>query len=212
MSATHTTLDAAATDRKARLAKLASLKRKHPGSDITVERDAPTEDEQHSDSRTDVYLSGRNYDIEAKGPRLGFENVPSSTVETIEQKAQAINLAAKEQAAKDEEEAEKGIDLFKLQPKKRNWDLKRDLEEKMKVVNVRTQNAIARLVRERIENAKKAALQNTKPQPTTDTIEGEEVGIEGTALVEGIHLREREEQEDEKKECELEDEEEEGIP
>jgi len=73
-------------------------------------------------------------------------------------------------------------------------------------VDVRTQNAIARLVRQRIENAKKEAL--SKGKAVQDGQQGEEVGIEGSTLVESIHLREKEEQ----KETEVEDEYEPEIP
>ncbi|OAP61136.1 hypothetical protein AYL99_03337 [Fonsecaea erecta] len=202
MSATHSSLDAAATDRKARLAKLASLKRKQPGSHSTVSSlQADTEEgdkETLPPSTTDQYLSGRNYDVTTKNAKLGFENAPTSgDVETLEEQAGRILASTAEQAAKDELEAEKGIDLFKLQPRKPNWDLKRDLAEKMKILDVRTQNAIARLVRERVENAKKQALEKKAVQthPTAEKEEeGEEVGIEGNTLVESIHLREQEEE------------------
>lgn len=208
MSGTHTTLDAAATDRKARLAKLASLKRKQPDSDNTVATlQSPTSEDAPTGSKTDVYLSGRNYDVQTKGPKLGFENIPHQDQDTVEAHAEKLSLSAAEQASKDEAEAEKGIDLFKLQPKKPNWDLKRDLAERTKVLDVRTQNAIARLVRERIENAKKEALKKGKAAPDG---QGEEVGMEGTTLVEGVHMREKEEEEEERRERELE--EEEAVP
>ncbi|KIW51518.1 hypothetical protein PV05_10231 [Exophiala xenobiotica] len=195
MSATHTSLDAAAVDRKARLAKLASLKRKQPGSDVTEPRAQDEEQEDHKSAPTDKYLSGRNYDVSTKNAKLGFENAPIAEAETLEQQADRIAASTAEQAAQNEIEAEKGIDLFKLQPKKPNWDLKRDLAEKMKILDVRTQNAIARLVRERIENAKTAAQTKGKsPGAARNGDQGEEVGIEGNTLVEGIHLREQEEE------------------
>ncbi|KIV91317.1 hypothetical protein PV10_05868 [Exophiala mesophila] len=201
MSSSHSSLDAASVDRKARLAKLASLKRKQPGASDTVIPSPEVDNEVSSSSKTDVYISGRNYDKTTKGARLGFENNPSGDVETIEVRAQRLEQETQEQAAQDEIEAEKGIDLFKLQPKKPNWDLKRDLAEKMKVLDVRTQNAIARLVRERIENTKKEAL--NKGKPSADDEQGEELGMEGQTLVESIHLREQE-----SKDAELEDEDE----
>jgi coiled-coil domain-containing protein 12 len=204
MASTHTTLDAAAVDRKARLAKLASLKRKQPSTDIPT--DETTTEDGEPPSQTAAYLSGRNYDMQTHGPKLGFENTPSSDVTTLEQQADVIASTTASQAAKDELEAEKGIDLFKLQPKKPNWDLKRDLAEKMKILDVRTQNAIARLVRERIENAKKEAKQKGKSVGTEADGQGEELGIDGNALVEGVHLREREEKEDERREKELDEE------
>ena len=203
----HASLDAAATERKARLAKLASLKRKRPGTDSPAgqQNDAGTPNEDQV-SQTDKYISGRNFDVTTKGPKLGFEQQPTADQETVEQKAERIASAAAEQAAKDEAEAEKGIDLFKLQPKKANWDLKRDLAERMKVVDMRTQNAIARLVRERIQKAKEEAQ---KKPGATQLEEGEELGVEGTTLVEAVHLREKEDEEDRRRQ---EDDEEEGIP
>ncbi|KAK5941781.1 hypothetical protein PMZ80_005732 [Knufia obscura] len=206
MSNEHTTLDAAATERKARLAKLASLKRKRPGTDTVVgqDDDVPTASADQNAS-TDRYISGRNFDISTKGPKLGFEQQPTADQETLEQEAERITAAAAEQAAKDEAEAEKGIDLFKLQPKKANWDLKRDLAERMKVVDVRTQNAIARLVRERIQKAKEEAQ---KRPAATNVDGGEELGVEGSTLVEAVHLREKQDEDERRRQ---EDDEEEGI-
>lgn len=206
MSNEHTTLDAAATERKARLAKLASLKRKRPGTDTVVgqDDDVPRASADQNAS-TDRYISGRNFDISTKGPKLGFEQQPTAEQETLEQEAERITAAAAEQAAKDEAEAEKGIDLFKLQPKKANWDLKRDLAERMKVVDVRTQNAIARLVRERIQKAKEEAQ---KRPAATNVDGGEELGVEGSTLVEAVHLREKQDEDERRRQ---EDDEEEGI-
>lgn len=207
MSSSHVGLDAASVDRKARLAKLASLKRKQPGSDAQPETNAsPSDAAENGHKQTDAYLSGRNYDVQTRRPKLGFEHAPNLSQIKLEERAASIASKTAEQAKKDEEAAENGIDLFKLQPKKPNWDLKRDLDEKMKILNVRTQNAIARLVRERIEKTKKEAQLKTGGRGEGENGEGEEVGIEGNVLVEGVHLREREEQEDEKREREMEDE------
>ncbi|OAX83864.1 hypothetical protein ACJ72_01766 [Emergomyces africanus] len=206
MSSSHSTLDAAATDRKARLAKLASLKRKQPDPDST-EQDGSKQDSSKEGTPADVsarYLSGRNYDPETRGPKLGFEHAPIAGETTLEEQASKIAIST-EQAAKEDEEADKPIDLFKLQPKKPNWDLKRDLDEKMKIVNVRTANAMARLVRERIQNAQREAKQKKMDTGDGDGDgdgDGQEVGIDGGALVEGIHLRERDEAEEERREKE----------
>lgn len=210
MLSTHSSLDAASVDRKARLAKLASLKRKLPDGDAEAEisEDAPNP-LLASRKKTDAYLSGRNFDVRARGPKLGFENAPISGQITLEERAASIASKIAEQAKKDEEGAETGIDLFKLQPKKPNWDLKRGLDEKMKILNVRTQNAIARLVRERIEKAKKEAQLKSSDAEMDQDGQGEEVGIEGSTLVEGVHLREREEQDAARRQQEIE--EEEGI-
>jgi coiled-coil domain-containing protein 12 len=199
MSSTHASLDAAATDRKARLAKLASLKRKQPSTDPSDEQSSlnGNVDEISSDVAA-TYISGRNYDPETRGPKLGFEQAPTEGQVTLEAKAAEIAKAAAEEA-KEDVEADRPIDLFKLQPKKPNWDLKRDLNEKMKILDVRTENAIARLVRQRIENAQKAAKEKGSAGKELD---GEEVGIDGGTLVGGVHVREREEAEDERRERE----------
>ena len=198
----HDSLNAAAQDRKARLAQPKSLKRKQlsPTDELT---DASSNALVHTESAspppvTTTYLSGRNYDPETRGPKLGFEAPPvadpNSTLE-----AQAEALAADTRAvAEAEEKADKPLDLFKLQPKKPNWDLKRDLDAKMKVVDVWTENAIARLVRERIEGAKRAQMEKARGGGTNVGAdgEGEEVGMEGATLVEAMHVREREEEEE----------------
>ncbi|KAI0387150.1 cwf18 pre-mRNA splicing factor-domain-containing protein [Hypomontagnella monticulosa] len=217
MSTSHATLSAAADDRKARLAKLKNLKRKQPADEIAPpesERSASppapavaelAPEEETADAVTRLHLSGRNYDAETKGPKLGFEAPPTLGMEgpTLEQQAADVEAEIKQKAAEDAKD-DKGIDLFKLQPKKPNWDLKRDLDKKLEVLNVRTDNAIAKLVRERIANAQAAAKQTAKPVENGDE-GGEATGMDGVALVEGVRVREREEEEEERREREDED-------
>jgi coiled-coil domain-containing protein 12 len=140
-------------------------------------------------------LSGRNYDAETRGPKLGFETAPDAEKDTLEVRAAALELAHKEEVAKQEEEKDAPIDLFKLQPKKPNWDLKRDLKERTAVLDVRTKNAIARLVRERLEGERNKKI-----------AAGEEgdgaIPLEGGELVEAVHLRERQEEEERRRERE----------
>jgi coiled-coil domain-containing protein 12 len=207
MSASHATLSAAADDRKARLAKLKTLKRKQPTDEIV----APESERSPSPpAETDIsarILSGRNYDAETRGPKLGFEAPPTLGMEgpTLEEQAALVEEETRRIAAEDAKD-DQGIDLFKLQPKKPNWDLKRDLEKKLEVLNARTDNAIARLVRERIANAQAAAKKLVRPS-TVDGDDGsaEAAGMDGVALVEGLRVREREEEEEERKEREDED-------
>jgi coiled-coil domain-containing protein 12 len=208
-------LSSAAQDRKARLAQLKSLKRKQPDSDEHQEESAPTpkspkvvSTETDQDDVTRKYLSGRNYDAETKGAKLGFEAAPSEGKETLEKKAAELALETKRQA-EEEAKNEKPLDLFKLQPKKPNWDLKRDLDRKLDVLNTRTDNAIARLVRERIQ-AQQQAAQARAAQSGTKALadsgqqagDGEAVGMEGTTLVEATNLREREDEEEARQERE----------
>ncbi|GAB1313957.1 hypothetical protein MFIFM68171_04167 [Madurella fahalii] len=215
----HATLSAAADDRKARLAKLKSLKRKQPAEeDInTAAADgAPQEETKDQSSRgatppttavAQLHLSGRNYDPETRGPKLGFEAPPTLDFgkPTLEEQALNLEEESKRQAAIDAQDG-KGIDLFKLQPKKPNWDLKREYNQKLEVLNVRTENAIARLVRERLAE-KKAAATGAKGDGAADGDAGAEGMLDGAAIVEGIRLREREEEEDARREKEAEAEE-----
>ncbi|WEW55694.1 hypothetical protein PRK78_001127 [Emydomyces testavorans] len=194
MASKHTTLDAASVDRKTRLAKLAALKRKQPEPDTKEPKDDNLKNK--SADTTSHYLSGRNYDPETRGPKLGFEHGPADGQTTLEEQAAKIAISTAEAAKENEEDPP--IDLFKLQPKKPNWDLKRDLDAKLKILNVRTENAIARLVRERIQNAQKIAKQRARE----GDVDGEEIGIEGEALVEGMHVREREVEEERREEGE----------
>ena len=207
MASAHTSLDAAATERKTRLAKLKSLKRKQPQTETDTNNSTsiPPEDlEESTPSVTTTYLSGRNYDPSTRGPKLGFETAPSENQETLEIRAGEI-VAETKKAAEEEEKVEKPIDLFKLQPKRPNWDLKRDVARKMERLNVQTDNAIARLVRERIEAQKKKQLETLNVSSRKDDGEEEAVGLQGEELVEGVHVREREDAEEERREREDED-------
>ena len=204
MSATHVTLGAAADERKARLAKLKSLKRKQPADEVVAPESERSPSPPASPDVAKLHLSGRNYDPETKGPKLGFEAPPTLEKPTLEQQAAEVEEEIRRKAA-EEEQDEKGVDLFKLQPKKPNWDLKRDLEAKLEILNVRTENAIAKLVRERIEGAQKSARLKAGNGATSASDGGEEMGMEGVALVEGVKLREREEEEEERREKEDED-------
>lgn len=186
-------LSAAASERKARLAQLKSLKRKVPEAQQDDEA-TPSAAEAARDIDHDVtarYVSGRNYDHSTKGAKLGFESAPDQGQTTLELKAANIAAETKRQA-EEEEKNDAPLDLFKLQPKKPNWDLKRDLDQKLAVLNVRTDNAIARLVRERIQKQQEAAKGKEQAIGGGDL---EAQGIEGATLVEAMNVREREDEE-----------------
>ena len=196
--ASTATLSAAASDRKARLAQLKSLKRKAPEAAEDSQQDDSTTTAEPSEKEdvTTKYVSGRNYDHATKGAKLGFEQAPDQGQTTLELKAAELAAATKRQA-EEEEKNDAPLDLFKLQPKKPNWDLKRDLDQKLAVLSVRTDNAIARLVRERIQKQQEAA--KGKSNGGGDV---EAQGIEGTTLVEATNVREREDEEDARRERE----------
>lgn len=199
MSSSLNNLSSASDDRKARLAQLRNLKRKQPTDEIAPpEADRPSAAPEESPNVAKLHLSGRNYDAETKGPKLGFDAPPTAALEkpTLEEQAAEIAADVKNQAAEDALD-DKAIDLFKLQPKKPNWDLKRNLDSKLEILNVRTDNAIARLVTERI-----AAEQTSQaPRSGTQDVTGDgEANIDGAAFVEGLRVREKEEEEEERRE------------
>ncbi|KAI1112204.1 cwf18 pre-mRNA splicing factor-domain-containing protein [Nemania sp. NC0429] len=215
MSASRATLSAATDDRKSRLAKLKNLKRKQPADEIVAPESERSASPPPEVDVATLHLSGRNYDAETRGPKLGFEAPPTLGMEgpTLEEQAALVEEETRKAAAEDAKD-DQGIDLFKLQPKRPNWDLKRDLEKKLEVLNVRTDNAIARLVRERIANAQAAAKQTAQPAASDGDGDGgsvEAAGIDGVALVEGLRVREREEQEERREREEEEEEEERGV-
>lgn len=195
MSSANKSLSSATEERKARLAQLKSLKRKQPSGEVaTPESDRlPQEPEEKADIAK-LHLSGRNYDAETRGPKLGFEAPPIIGLEkqTLEEQAADIEADIRQRAQEDARD-DKGIDLFQLQPKKPNWDLKRYLEAKLETLNVRTDNAIARLVRDRIVAAQKS--ENGSDQGSKTDEDGGS-GIDGIALVEGLRVREKEEEEE----------------
>jgi coiled-coil domain-containing protein 12 len=201
MSAAHSSLGAAADERKSRLAKLKSLKRKQP-SDEDAAPASPRRSPPDSPDVSKLHLSGRNYDPETRGPKLGFEAPPTQSLEkdTLEQQAAEVEAEIRKKA-QEEEQDDKGVDIFKLQPKKPNWDLKRDLDKKLEILNVRTDNAIAALVKERIGLAQKSAGDKTIAAAASEQ-GGDEIGMEGIALVEGARLREQEEKLEEQREKE----------
>ncbi|KAL2257475.1 hypothetical protein VTK26DRAFT_127 [Humicola hyalothermophila] len=164
-----------------------------------------------------LHLSGRNYDFATRGPKLGFEAPPTEGLAqpTLEEQARQLEEESRRQAeAEAEAQDAHKIDLFKLQPKRPNWDLKRELNRRMEVLNVRTENAIARMVRERLaeaaRNKKQAATAaGSSSEGTGQGDGGEENGeagtMDGAAMVEGMRLREREEEEENRREREAED-------
>lgn len=127
---------------------------------------------------------------------MGFAQAPSEGQDTLEALAQEIVTHTKEQQLVDQR-GEKPIDLFSLQPKKPNWDLKRDVDKKLERLNARTDVAIAKMIRQRIEEAKqKKELE--KPD------EDEAVGMEGNL---GAMVQEREREMEKEREVEEESEE-----
>ncbi|KAK6351692.1 hypothetical protein TWF718_004842 [Orbilia javanica] len=173
-----TALETQALARKDRLAKLRSLKRKQEEHDVTSP-DAARETDTEASA---AVLSGRNYDVLAKAPRLGFDTAPSDNQETLE--SRAGDIAAEAKIAINEEEAGLSIDLLSLQPKKPNWDLKRDVDQKLSRLDMMTNNAIARILHDSILQAKAGAAQNDENlAELVRQRENEEASLAGSDVV-----------------------------
>lgn len=166
-------LDAQSAARKERLAQLKSLKRKQPPADPSPSQEVTmtTDDLENPEKGTNVHLSGRNYDIESRAPKMGFVSAPSEGQETLEDAAKKIVETTKALQIEDEKN-DKPIDLFNLQPKKPNWDLKRDADKKLEKLNQKTDIAIAKIIRARIEETRQKRIGHSKGGDETEDVEG----------------------------------------
>src|ERR1700737_2788135 len=107
-------------------------------------------------------LSGRNYDATTSTTKLGFTESPLSKLpedfETVEEVALNLAIEAIHEADKTKDTGE--VDLFSLQLKRANWDLKRDAQKKLARLKPKTDAAIARLVRERLLKEKNGGVES----------------------------------------------------
>ncbi len=79
--------------------------------------------------------------------------------------------------ARPEPLIQKDIDLATLAPQKIDWDLKRDAEKKLKILEKRTQHAIIELIRERLQNSQNsdfAELVSVGPKPRSGNNEDDD--------------------------------------
>ncbi|KAK9352634.1 mRNA splicing factor [Lipomyces doorenjongii] len=173
-------LDSQVLSRKERLAQLRNLKRKREEErqeDAGATRNRLHEDEQpgevqdlatsledSEDARYDEQviasiLPRRNYDPDTQAPRQGyFEPPTASNVPTVEEEAARIERAAAVEDEKLQEEQgiedEADLDSSELQPMPVNWDLKRQLTDKLEILQRQTDVALNRIVRERLNGSK----------------------------------------------------------
>merc|ERR1719321_1642895 len=92
---------------------------------------------------------------------LKFRNYVPRTAELKELVLPAVSTTELETSIDKEieeaiETAENEDAVMAIAPKKPNWDLKREVERKMVVLNARTDRAIVQLIRQRIAAAKAA--------------------------------------------------------
>ncbi|KAK9471389.1 cwf18 pre-mRNA splicing factor-domain-containing protein [Dipodascopsis tothii] len=178
-------LDAQAQARKDRLAHLRQLKRKREGSD---DGDAAARREDDSE----IVLSRRNYDPDSRAPIQGYLEPPSALggEETLEAAAEKIakdvltdDPAVKTEEGEPEVADDEELDITTLQPRRANWDLKRDLQDKLDVLERRTDVAINKLVKERLgPRAADAVMDLNREVDATESREYGEAEAETDAL------------------------------
>lgn len=137
-----------AQDRKDRLALLRSTKRKREHD--TIEESSSGKDQAETKMRH------RNYDPETNAPKLGYLANPADDVEdTVEGRAKMlVESTLTEDSAMGSEK--RSLDLTSIQPKKPNWDLKRDLDNRLAKVQGKQSLIVAKLVRDKITALKAA--------------------------------------------------------
>ena len=162
-------------DRKARLKALAARAGRGTPKTTTETNDDQTPSQQQQQRRT---LNFRNYapaddrlvhgddDDDAntdnqktqepvrKRSKLANANSGGSAAaagENQKEEKTALEKALEEAKAEIPTHSRTGEDLVAMAPKKINWDLKRDIQPKLKKLEKRTQRAIVEMLRERIE-------------------------------------------------------------
>ncbi|KAI7882946.1 mRNA splicing factor [Lichtheimia hyalospora FSU 10163] len=120
---------------------------------LSALRKRKVDGENNAESR----LTMRNRTLAFKSYTPNDENLkqhvniatPDDVGETVESETKNFTKDALAEAAVKEKEE---VDLFNLQPKKPNWDLKRDVEKKLERLDRRTQKAVLELIRQRLSN------------------------------------------------------------
>ncbi|KAJ9126985.1 hypothetical protein QFC24_001216 [Naganishia onofrii] len=142
------TLALQAADRKERL--LALRRRKDDGVD---------QEEQQGGRRTFVFRQ-RNFDRTTRQPiratRVATTTgtapaAAASELDTVEKRVEGL---AERIIAEDAVKRMEELDLLNIAPKRANWDLRRDMDKRMKKLERKTQEAYAHLFRQRLLSTK----------------------------------------------------------
>ncbi|KIS00315.1 coiled-coil domain-containing protein 12 [Cryptococcus deuterogattii 2001/935-1] len=106
---------------------------------------------------------GQNYDPETRGFRK--RETGEEGEDTVEK---AVEGLAEQIIKEDEEKRNEELDLFNIQPKRANWDLKRDMNNRMGKLERKTNEAIATIFRQRLQAMRK----NEDPNAQVDLVAG----------------------------------------
>ncbi|GAA5996108.1 CCDC12/cwf18 family protein [Rhodotorula paludigena] len=141
-------LQEAAEARKAKLAALKKRKQLH---------DAGTPADQDDGDHHEAFRF-RNYDPETGKAR---KHARTDEDDTVEKQVEGLTDRA---IAEDERQRAQELNLTNIQPKKPNWDLKRDLDRKLAKLKPKTDLAISQLIRKRLQ------AQRGNAEPATDEL------------------------------------------
>jgi len=100
----------------------------------------------NADGEEDGPIMFRSYDRQTKQARIHLADD-----ETVER---AVEGMTEQILTDDADRRDQELDLFNIQPRKPNWDLKRDVDKKLEKLQPITQAAIATLLRKRITESK----------------------------------------------------------
>ncbi|ODN82725.1 hypothetical protein L202_01010 [Cryptococcus amylolentus CBS 6039] len=106
-------------------------------------------------------LKQRNYDPETRNLRK--RDAEDGNQDTVEK---AVEGLAEMIIKEDEEKRAEELDLFNIQPKRPNWDLKRDMDNRMSKLDRKTNEAIATIFRQRLQSLRK----NQDPSAQVDLV------------------------------------------
>ncbi|GAA5848411.1 hypothetical protein JCM8547_004507 [Rhodosporidiobolus lusitaniae] len=138
---------------EARKAKLAALKKRKTLHDTG----AAVQEGENGNDDGEVFKF-RNYD-----PATGTARKHART-EELDTVEKAVEGLTEQAIAADEVQRAQELDLTNIQPKKPNWDLKRDLDRKLAKLKPKTELAISQLIRKRLQ------AQKGGPEPAGDEL------------------------------------------
>ncbi|KLO10548.1 hypothetical protein SCHPADRAFT_916313 [Schizopora paradoxa] len=125
-----------AEESESRKARLAALRRKKLGQN--ADEDQPMEE---------VTLSRRNFDPATRTLRKRTFEDDQEMEDTVEKNVEGL---AEQIIVEDEQRKAEDLDLLNIAPKRINWDLKREMERKAAKLERQTQEAIYKLIRQRL--------------------------------------------------------------
>ncbi|WVF67984.1 hypothetical protein IAT40_002746 [Kwoniella sp. CBS 6097] len=133
-----------AANAAARKERLIALRRRKEGVSQTANGD-------ENGGPSHFAFKQRNYDPETR--TLRKRDIAGDAGEDTVEKA--VEGLAEQIIKEDEEKRKEELDLFNIQPKRANWDLKRDMTNRMAKLDRKTNEAIATIFRQRLQSMKK---------------------------------------------------------